>query len=420
MQAEPLSYIEETRAFLAANGATIFADRWLIPHLYATEGSASPTMILAPSDQSLQNLLKETGKTWTAFLASPAGLDILRNHLSVTATKREWPMITSINGRAYGREQADIQALQPGASIVLRPSNFPNSLKSPLVILVITRVLVHADQLANLQIPLLRGNEIPRMGKDIFMKMITDQSIEGLDLLNLCNASDEIGALCNRDEQALFKRLLRQEFNFNYGRGFATETPRELYAKFHTMRIEVYSFNSRRGVGELDSRKLDYNYLVVKNKRVSTPIIDEIRRSAEIIHVPLEGWFVENSLKPVALFGRVFTVTEETYRRARQPVYLIYVKGKPETATLFRRNPQNHWNQAETTFTASNPWLLSYFGNRQLTITNPEFGGDTSIENVVTRLLSIQEIVYRVGVLNREGNEYIMAVQLANNELVPM
>lgn len=416
----------EVRDFLIANHAGIFADRWLIRDLYQRQNFAKPTMILAPTDNALKNLLRETNKSWTDFLKLPVGTDILKNHLIFQPTRREWPMITSINARPYGSKQEDIEALVPGASLVVR---IPE-VKSPLVVLIINKVLVHPDQLMTLEARLPRGDEISRMGKDLFMKMVIDEKIAGRDLVALCNTSHEIGLLCDRDDQLLFKRLLKNEFNFNYDQGFAAERPRELYGKFHHFRIETYVRDYRLSHQDHSASS---NYSLIKENPLpkstflgvppKPKLLNNLQLVSEVVHLPLEGWFAENAVKPDDPPGQMSMgiVTEHTYDKKRAPVYLIYVKGKPETVTVFRRKMHRQdWGDVEISYEPSNEWLFNYFGNKHLAITDPKFKGVIAIKDLVQTFMKMQPIGYWVNVDTYDRSDIVIAVRLGNNEITEL
>jgi hypothetical protein len=313
MESQPRIYVDEINDFLANNNARLFAYTWgtLLREKRGLR-NFKETMILAPSDNALHELTRISNRTWQEIFNTREGRDILENHISVEPTQKEWPMFTAINNTKYGNGPADLDALRPSASIVV-DEGFSRT-KIPIII--INQVILHDDQLAKLkqsrvghsvwqradpatvQVPpinvslpansQLTGAEIPRLGKDIFKLMVTDQNLIGRDLLALCTSNSEIATMCDRDNQLLFRNLLIKEFNFDYNRGFAKKSPRELYAKFHHYRVEVYVHSQEDVVNDPD---VSSSYITVKNNRRPQT---KIKPTGELVAIPVEGWFADN------------------------------------------------------------------------------------------------------------------------------
>lgn len=429
MRAPAKSYIVEIDDFLAKNNATLFGEnlwrRLMIETLNRQD--FLPTMILAPSDNALAELTRVSNRTWQEIVQSPEGKDILKNHISVRATLKHWPMFTAINHTNYGNGQADLDALQPGASIIIQVSNFVN-----IVIIIVGKVILHNDQLVklrrslvghsvwqradstSLQVPsiksILTGAEIPKLGKDVFRLLVTDQNLIGRDLLALCTSNSEIATMCDRDNQLLFRNLLIKEFNFDYNRGFAKESPRELYAKFHHYRLEVYVHSQEDVVNDPD---VSSSYITVKNNRRPQT---KIKPTGELVAIPVEGWFANNFDKHSIAGGfRGSSYTDRNLERLT--VYLIYVKGRPETATLFHRKIPGSWGDGITIET-SNDWFSKFFLNRPFSAQPLRLRNVPNSEALMAELLMAHFGNYAFLVQTFDADYVIVFTTLSGNELV--
>jgi hypothetical protein len=138
-------HLESISAYLTDNGATIFNTEYFVPFF-----TDIPTMILAPSDAALQRSAALSDSSLEQLTTSKEGVDILDNHVSVKPTSKVWPMVTSVNGRLYGKSEQDILALKPRASTIIKTPTITQSLLSTSV-LIIDEIILHDDQLANLK-----------------------------------------------------------------------------------------------------------------------------------------------------------------------------------------------------------------------------------------------------------------------------
>ena len=95
--------------FLKINGAGRFAQLlYNVPVLYRTAMDNRLSMIIAPSDERLQKLTMDIGKSLEEMSQTEAGRNLLSNHLSVVHTKTVYPMFTAINGVTYGSSVDDL------------------------------------------------------------------------------------------------------------------------------------------------------------------------------------------------------------------------------------------------------------------------------------------------------------------------
>ncbi len=357
------SYTDEIIRYLVEQGARNFATDWLSLVLVLTGNKSTPTMILAPTGAALDQLAAESNRTFEEIFRLREGIDILENHLSVVPTQKVWPMVTSINDRQFGRGEVDIQALKVVTSKVIpRPNG------KSVVVIVIGRVILHDDQLARLKRSKVGystwqrskledvriaepstalGTELSGINRDVFGEIITKGTLSGRSLLGMCMGDARMKLLCDRDDQALFKRLLKAEFNYEWTNGYATESPRELYAKFHNLRIDVYLIGSNIG-----------NWRLVENGEAPKSAgLRDYLESMDRISVPLEGWFAQNAKAPSQ-----FPQTSRSLV-TRWVVSLFYVSGHPETVTLVRADWINGGLEIET----SNNWFKDYFKGKKLT-----------------------------------------------------
>lgn len=412
METSPLSYINETIDYLVSHGASIFALGWLQSFMTKNLPTIVPTMILAPTDNAIDKLVKASNRTWQEITRLPEGINILENHVSVRATQKKWPMLTSVNDLKFGSDENDIRTLSPLNSTTIRL----HSGKS-LVIIVIDEILLHEDQLAKLRSSKLgystwqrggvehiktagdhedsQGISLADVGRDIFGYII-NQGLTGRNLLALCSTDDRARIMCDRDDQILFKRLLQQEFNFEWSQGFAKESPRELYAKFHSSRIDVY-------VSTSDWINVSGKWMLIENNKitVANSIKATLQSSYTRISLPVDSRFVAN-LKFIS------------------PMHFFYVKDKPETATLIRAHRNDiRGIRAEPTIEASNNWFTDYFAGKSLAPAGfqnlRDFRG--TVDGLIQSILRTRSTALQVKVLINNIEETVVYLQLYNNQL---
>jgi hypothetical protein len=409
------NYINRINDYLTANAATIFSKQWL-PVLTAKKLNFKlPTMILAPNDVALRKLSDDTNRTPEEIVVLSEGQDILGNHISLVPTKKTWPMFTAMNGKEYGRGPEDFNVLQPTSSTTILGYGGQN-----ITVIIISRVIIHDDQLSRLKksrlgysvwnrvnsgsiqvskASQLQGHEIPAMGRDLFRFMVTEQNLRGRDLLALCTGNQEITKLCDRDKQIIFRDLLKREFNFDYSRSVAKESPRELYAKFHNFRLEVY-IPPNYPAGSI---QIGYRFVIRDNESTEEKVALYLQSGSKVITVPVEGWFADNFSKPD-------DVDQYNSSLRRQQVYLIYIRDNPEIATLFRRAPVQAENQDN--FLMSNNWISDYFGDQRFkTEHNDILNIYTLMKRFLNRFGSYQVISLRT----TTGNVDVVFINLSED-----
>jgi hypothetical protein len=413
------NYVDQINSFLANNGASLFGTDVWVSLIRITQNNIGriPTMIIAPSDKAIAKLVEISNRTWPEISLSTEGQDILKNHISVMKTQKEWPMFTAINGKHYGRDQEDFNILSPLVSTIIQPSN--------TAIIIVDNFILHGDQLAQLkrsrlrysvwQRPnlasihispqtspnLLRGDEIPKLGKDVFKLMVMDQKIAGRDLLALCTGSSEIATLCDRDDQLLFRQLLKREFNFDYDKLVVEESARELYAKFHDYRLEVYVRYSPNSKLTLTF----FNYSVIDSGQ-NIPSQEEgqaIKTKSELIAVPLE--------QPFADTVKGFDATNS--------LYVIFVRGKSESATLLYPVYSKRGVGAPPKIHTSNDWFEQYFACQEFTALGrgQEFRS-TNPNDLIAELVGGHFRRYTLQLKTNDGNlHYVTILRLEEHRL---
>jgi hypothetical protein len=420
MIGQPRIYVDEINDFLATNNAKLFTYTWgtLLREKRGLRNT-KVTMILAPSDAALNELTRISNRTWQEIISTQEGRDILENHVSVVHTQKEWPMFTAINNTKYGRGPSDLDALLPTASTIINEGFSP----AKISIIIIDRVILHSDQLAKLkqsrvgrsvwrradpaivqiEIPPaasdLTGSEIPKMTRDIFRLMVVDQNLRGRDLLALCTSNNEIATLCDRDDQLLFKDLLKQEFNFDYSKRFARETPREFYAKLHSFRIEVY-IRYYLDIYQEETLLVHYSLIRHNENKPSTSIGKDLVKVSQVVSLPLQDWFGYN-------FSSV----------SREVVYMIYVYGVPESATLIRRVLSDDWPGVRVSYITSNDWFDRYFHGRSFVVNNPDFNSNYTADGLIMELLRQELNTVAMTVQLDDASPTIIFTWLKNGEL---
>lgn len=189
--------------FLANNGAGLFSQvLYNVPLLSRALANPNLSIIVAPSDAALQRLTTKTGKSLAELQRDAYGIDIFANHLSVTSTKKEWPMFTAINKQNYGSTEQDILALDVKATTMI----------NRVVIIVIDRLILHGEQLAKASMAArIPGNLAPLQNNAMLMVLIQTGQLKGKDLISLCVSHPEVNQLC--DAKIDFNLLLKRDFN---------------------------------------------------------------------------------------------------------------------------------------------------------------------------------------------------------------
>jgi hypothetical protein len=257
----------------------------------------------------------------------------------------------------------------------------------------------------------LRGNEIPKLGKDVFRKLVIEQKLRGKSLLALCTSDRDIASLCDRDDQVLFKTLLKEEFNFDYNKHYAKGSPRELYAKLHKFRVEIYI--TVTGVQDNEA-EIKSAYKLIRDDEIGPEAINRyLKDYRQRVVVPLEGWFAENfNRRPARPFD--MALLPGSNEQVQSPVYLVYVSNMPETASLVRRKATVYDSNEYTSgaYETSNSWFSNYFSqNNRLPLHNEEIFRNPirSVEALIKLMLSRNPIRLAIDVTTENGENLTIA-----------
>lgn len=125
--------------------------------------------------------------------------------------------------------------------------------------------------------------DIAAIPKDV-LQLITTGYLKGKDLIGLCASNPEVNKICNKDDQALFKRALKSEFGITFQSGlFDYQTARELYMAGHK---EAYLVTYEAG-------QPDFN---VYARRVKDPVLPKENQRYIIpstsVYDPNGNWYV--------------------------------------------------------------------------------------------------------------------------------
>jgi hypothetical protein len=250
MQAEDVleSRLTAIQNFLTSNDATIYAKLlYNLPQLYRAVMSPQLTMIIAPTDQRLQELSTAPKKPVATIVDSVAGRDLMANHISILPTQKVYPMFTAINGTTYGSGPEDLNALQIIVSTVIDG-----------VVMLITPHLIGDFQ----QILKAEAVNDPGMTRDAFQALINTGDLRGKDLISLCKTNHYVEEnFCNSKDatgRTIFHYLLKSEFGLDVP---ANKNARDRYVEQHR-KLEL---NSRKVVGNLQNINGTYTMSLFKN-----------------------------------------------------------------------------------------------------------------------------------------------------------
>lgn len=324
--------------FLDANGASRFASEWLDDEL--DHVSLVVQIVLAPKDEAIRRLEIETGMTLRDITRSREGNQILMNHGSNLPMKSQWPIITSWNGKTYGHSQVDIDALKPSISTLIRTRlpNQPNFDGSETVVMVIDAIIIHDEQLIDLKRyksgfskwwrpietiqqegsfqdsannNVLQGTELAQMNKDIFRTLVSRGQLRGKDVFALCTANADIATLCNRDNYFIYQQLLKSEFNYKWRVSDLPVTAKDMYTQFHHYRFDLY----------VKPKSMKYGYVKVKDDYIKDKLVSRINKTYRFSSEP---------------YDYVSIPLDDTFERRKEVSWVIYIRGKPRTATLLK------------------------------------------------------------------------------------
>jgi hypothetical protein len=147
-------------------------------------------MIIAPTDDALQQLASNFGQTIDEFANTPAGQNILANHLSTIPTKKTYPMFTSINGLMYGKDQRDLDALSIKSHVMI----------GTLPVIVVNRPILYESQYPDLT--------FAKLGRDPLFVIL--QHSDPLAVINACMVDAKFARLCR--DPLTFQNLMRLHY----------------------------------------------------------------------------------------------------------------------------------------------------------------------------------------------------------------
>lgn len=203
------SHTQNILQFLRSNGASRFAD--MLRNDYEVDSYINDaTIILAPSDEVLQNLDPQTDTH-----------ELVSNHVSITpVNKTEFPVFFSRSGVEHGNDIKDLHDL--GINVATRINS-----TTVLVIRKFVPIVDYAIYRTWAKLP-----------TDIFNKLILDNNVKGKDLISLCVSNSNINEKCNWKNQQLFRHLLRRDYDID-----EPNNPRDLYSKVAMAKIYLFGEN---------------------------------------------------------------------------------------------------------------------------------------------------------------------------------
>ena len=169
--------------------------------------------------------------------------------------------------------------------------------------------------------------------------------------------------MCNRDNYFLYQQLLKSEFNYEWRPSDLPITAKDVYQKFHRVRLDVYA----------RPESWPHSYTLVQDDNVSDDVRSSIdkrfisdKRPYDYISIPMEG--------------SIYIGAENQW--------VMYVRGKPRTAILieidYSENDDPYgiheiaygWNDGgpddkAIVYMSSND-LRDFIGNRQIVFLDAE------------------------------------------------
>lgn len=196
------------------------------------------TLILALDDSAMSNLRSVHDEQEI--------LAIVRNHLSILPVNKDrYPAFTSIDGFQYGNNIQELHTLGVSTAgkimsmvvMIIRQPIFPNIEPE------IEEAVPPVDETT--------ATYIESLPYDIFVQMAISNDIKGRDLINLCEVNEAIRAKCDKNEQLLFRRLLKRDYQIH-----DSQDPRQDYVRM--MKASLYTCglngNGQLGLGDTLNR----------------------------------------------------------------------------------------------------------------------------------------------------------------------
>lgn len=204
---------DEVISALNGNGASLFAKLlYRSNKLLNLINNKQITLILAPTDEAIDDFLGRYKKSADALISSTVGQDILDNHFSSSKDASGRPL-PAINGSLIPVDRTSLQNYRITNRVLVGET----------AIIFIGVVMANPNQLKNWTIERSAGLKTAFGGGDIgnvgLNLLIRQGGIKGKDLINMCNSSFETNDFCNRDNGAMFRQLLQQEFGISLQAG---------------------------------------------------------------------------------------------------------------------------------------------------------------------------------------------------------
>lgn len=183
--------------------------------------------IIAPSDDAMVKVLTHLNKTATEFLKNPTATAIILNHMSHQFSTSLMEL-ASLGGHPIKLDAASVKkfGVKQAATI------------GGVKIIIMNNFFVSNDQLAKFKI-VREKTLFDQLMKQNFTNLIQIGQVKGYDLINLCNTSANINALCNeqdRNGETLFHRLLKADHAIIVG---ANEDARTIYGRQFNKRVMI-------------------------------------------------------------------------------------------------------------------------------------------------------------------------------------
>lgn len=206
--------------FLEANRASKFQKFFdANPELNKIEGKY--TLILAPDDETFDRLSTFAGNDRETIV------NILKNHISIVkVNKVGHPTVTALSGLQFGSNINDLKRLEITAA--------NNNAGPGLVVFVIKKFISIGVQQAEQTEEI---NYLLKLNQDVFVQLLT-QYMEPTDIIRLCNSNSMMNAKCNHNGQALFRILLKRDYNVEINANSPANF-RDMYIRAYNSKIHL-------------------------------------------------------------------------------------------------------------------------------------------------------------------------------------
>lgn len=209
MEPDNSAVLHEIIQFPKANGAIFMADSLASNSDYA-EAATSSRLILIPVDDAFRRLLTKAQQS-VEFLKSPFVQNIILDHLRAV----------------------DYEADKLAPRIVSK-----TQIQNTTVLIIDTIIVTRKDIIALKEHLALKDEELATISYwsalpyDVFVYLIEVGELRGKDLISLCISNSVLNQRCNYQDQNLFRRLLKRDYNLEAG-----SNPRAEYIKASKWRV---------------------------------------------------------------------------------------------------------------------------------------------------------------------------------------